>query len=133
MAAINGFTIYCLSGTGGGPSSHCWHLWLRNVRLISSGGALLLCDYRHGKVLLFMLLWFQRSTQTGFCCLLRLRASSRQSPANWAATSMARLWRDQGKRDEAHDFLALVYGWFTAGFDTLDLKEAKALLSELHA
>jgi hypothetical protein len=42
--------------------------------------------------------------------------------------SMARLWRDQGKRAAAHDLLAPVYGWFTEGFDTLDLKEAKALL-----
>jgi len=42
--------------------------------------------------------------------------------------SMAWLWRDQGKRDEARDVLAPVYGWFTEGFDTLDLKEAKALL-----
>jgi predicted ATPase len=50
-----------------------------------------------------------------------------------AATSMARLWRDQGKRDEARDLLAPVYGWFTEGFDTPDLKEAKALLDELHA
>jgi predicted ATPase len=48
-----------------------------------------------------------------------------------AATSLARLWRDQGKRDEARDLLAPVYGWFTEGFDTLDLKEAKALLDEL--
>ena len=47
--------------------------------------------------------------------------------------SMARLWRDQGKRDAARDLLAPVYGWFTEGFDTLDLKEAKALLEELHA
>ena len=44
---------------------------------------------------------------------------------------MARLWRDQGKRKRAHDLLALIYGWFTEGFDTLDLKEAKALLDEL--
>ena len=50
-----------------------------------------------------------------------------------AAKSMARLRRDQGKRDEARDLLAPVYGWFTEGFDTLDLKEAKALLDELHA
>jgi predicted ATPase len=49
-----------------------------------------------------------------------------------AAMSMARLWRDQGKRQQAHDLLAPVYGWFTEGFDTLDLKEAKALLDELH-
>ena len=44
---------------------------------------------------------------------------------------MARLWRDQGKWQHAHDLLAPVYGWFTEGFDTLDLKEAKGLLSEL--
>ena len=49
-----------------------------------------------------------------------------------AATSMARLWRDQGKRDKARELLAPVYGWFTEGFDTLDLREAKALLAELH-
>jgi predicted ATPase len=40
-------------------------------------------------------------------------------------------WRDQGKREEARELLAPVYGWFTEGFDTLDLKEAKALLGEL--
>jgi class 3 adenylate cyclase/predicted ATPase len=50
-----------------------------------------------------------------------------------AAMSMARLWRDQGKRDEARALLAPVYGWFTEGFETLDLTEAKALLDELHA
>jgi predicted ATPase len=48
-----------------------------------------------------------------------------------AATSLARLWRDQGKRAEARDLLAPVYGWFTEGFDTADLKEAKGLLNEL--
>jgi predicted ATPase len=45
--------------------------------------------------------------------------------------SMARLWRDQGKRDAARDLLAPVYGWFKEGFDTRDLKETKALLDEL--
>ena len=45
--------------------------------------------------------------------------------------SMARLWRDQDKRDEARDLLAPIYGWFTEGFDTRDLKEAKALLETL--
>jgi predicted ATPase len=44
---------------------------------------------------------------------------------------MARLWCDQGKRDEARSFLAPVYGWFTEGFDTRDLKEAKGLLDTL--
>jgi predicted ATPase len=48
-----------------------------------------------------------------------------------AAMSMAQLWRDQGKPDEARELLAPVYGWFTEGFDTLDLKQAKALLDEL--
>jgi DNA-binding winged helix-turn-helix (wHTH) protein/predicted ATPase len=59
-----------------------------------------------------------------------------QQAKSWelrAAMSMARLWRDRGKRDAARDLLAPVYGWFTEGFDTLDLKEAKALLDELHA
>jgi predicted ATPase len=45
-----------------------------------------------------------------------------------AATSLARLWRDQGKVQQARELLAPVYGWFTEGFDTRDLKEAKALL-----
>jgi predicted ATPase len=45
--------------------------------------------------------------------------------------SMARLWRDQGRRDEARELLAPVYGRFTEGFETLDLKEARALLDEL--
>ena len=48
-----------------------------------------------------------------------------------AAMSVARLWREQGKRDEAREILAPVYGGFTEGFDTLDLKQAKALLDEL--
>ena len=47
--------------------------------------------------------------------------------------SMARLWRDQGKRQQAHELLAPIYGWFTEGFDTRDLKEAKALLKSLTA
>jgi predicted ATPase len=48
-----------------------------------------------------------------------------------AAMSMARLWRERGKRQQARNLLAPVYGWFTEGFDTPDLKEAKALLNEL--
>jgi class 3 adenylate cyclase/predicted ATPase len=59
------------------------------------------------------------------------RAQQTKSLELRAATSMARLWRDQGKQDEARELLAPVYGWFTEGFDTLDLKEAKALLNEL--
>jgi adenylate cyclase len=48
-----------------------------------------------------------------------------------AARSLARLWHQQGKRQDAHDLLAPVYGWFTEGFDTADLRDAKALLEEL--
>jgi len=48
-----------------------------------------------------------------------------------AATSLARLRRDQGKRTEARGLLAPIYGWFTEGFDTADLKEAKTLTKEL--
>jgi predicted ATPase len=57
-----------------------------------------------------------------------------QQAKSWelrAATSLAGLWRNHGKRQQARDLLAPVYGWFTEGFDTLDLKEAKALLDEL--
>jgi predicted ATPase len=65
----------------------------------------------------------------------RAIAIARQQQAkSWelrAAMSIARLWRDQGKREEARDLLAPVYGWFTEGFDTRDLKEAKTMLDEL--
>jgi predicted ATPase len=63
-----------------------------------------------------------------------LAVARNQQAKSWelrAAMSMARLWRDQGKRGQAHDLLAPVYGWFTEGFDTLDLKQAKTLLDGL--
>jgi predicted ATPase len=63
-----------------------------------------------------------------------LAVARSQQAKSWelrAAMSMARLWCDQGKPQEAHDLLAPVYGWFTEGFDTSDLKEAKALLAKL--
>jgi class 3 adenylate cyclase/predicted ATPase len=65
-----------------------------------------------------------------------LAVARQQQAKSWelrVAMSMARLWRDQGKEEQARDLLAPVYGWFTEGFDTLDLREAKALLDELHA
>jgi predicted ATPase len=58
-----------------------------------------------------------------------------QSARAWelrAAISLARLWAKQGRRREAHNLLAPVYGWFTEGFNTADLKDAKALLDEVH-
>jgi len=63
-----------------------------------------------------------------------LAVARQQQAKSWelrAAMSLARLWRDQGKVQQARELLALVYGWFTEGFDTRDLKEAKALLEEL--
>jgi class 3 adenylate cyclase/predicted ATPase len=65
------------------------------------------------------------------CALDVARTQKAKSWELRAAMSMARLWRDQGKREEARELLAPVYGWFTEGFDTRDLKEAKALLDEL--
>jgi predicted ATPase len=65
-----------------------------------------------------------------------LAIAKRQSAKLWelrAATSLARRWHDRGKRAEARDLLAPIYGWFTEGFDTPVLKEAKALLDELSA
>ena len=63
-----------------------------------------------------------------------LAVAQAQQAKSWelrAAISMARLWDTQGKRDAAHNLLTRVYGWFTEGFDTLDLKEAKTLLDTL--
>jgi predicted ATPase len=65
-----------------------------------------------------------------------LAVARQQQTKSWelrAAMSLARLWRDQGKAQQACELLAPVYGWFTEGFDTLDLRQAKALLDELAA
>ena len=63
-----------------------------------------------------------------------LAVARRRQAKSWelrAAMSLSRLWQQQGKRAAAHQLLAEVYGWFTEGFDTADLQEAKALLEEL--
>ena len=63
-----------------------------------------------------------------------LSVAREQDAKGWelsAATSLARLLGERGRRTEAYDLLAPVYGWFTEGFDTADLKESKALLDEL--
>jgi hypothetical protein len=68
------------------------------------------------------------------CFRSAIEIARAQQAKSWelrAATSLARLLRDQSRQAEARDLLAPVYGWFTEGFDTLDLKEAKALLNEL--
>jgi predicted ATPase len=68
------------------------------------------------------------------CFHQAIAIAQNQQAKSWelrAATSLARLWQQQGKRQEAHDLLAPVYGWFTEGFDTADLQDAKALLEAL--
>ncbi len=83
------------------------------------------------------LLLQQSQTQHGEaedCFQQAITIAQRQAAKSWelrAATSLARLWQGQGKTKEAHDLLAPVYNWFTEGFDTADLKDAKALLEEL--
>jgi class 3 adenylate cyclase/predicted ATPase len=74
------------------------------------------------------------AAQAEACFQQALAIARRQQAKSWelrAAISLARLWQQQGKCQEAHDLLAPVYGWFTEGFDTADLQEAKALLEEL--
>jgi predicted ATPase len=68
------------------------------------------------------------------CFQQALDVARRQQAKSWelrAATSLSRLWQCQGKRDEARELLTEVYSWFTEGFDTADLQEAKALLEAL--
>jgi predicted ATPase len=74
------------------------------------------------------------AAQAEVCFQQALGIARRQQAKSWelrAATSLSRLWQQQGKRDEAHALLAPLYGWFTEGFDTADLQEAKALLEAL--
>jgi predicted ATPase len=76
------------------------------------------------------------ATKAEACFERALSVARKQQARSWelrAAMSLARLWRDQGKPQQARELLAPVYGWFTEGFDTLDLKDAKALLDELQA
>ncbi|HEX3210815.1 MAG TPA: hypothetical protein VHQ91_15605, partial [Geminicoccaceae bacterium] len=68
--------------------------------------------------------WLQRAIDTA-------RSQEAKSLELRAATSLAQLWAGHGKRAQAHDLLAPVYGWFTEGFETADLKDAKALLDQL--
>ncbi len=68
------------------------------------------------------------------CFHQALDIARRQQAKSWeprAATSLARLWQQQDKRQDAYDLLAPVYRWFTEGFDTADLQEAQGLLDEL--
>jgi predicted ATPase len=75
-----------------------------------------------------------RKEKAGAQFMQALEIARQQQAKSWvlrAAMSLARLWRSQGKVQQARELLAPVYGWFTEGFDTRDLKEAKAFLDEL--
>jgi predicted ATPase len=75
-----------------------------------------------------------REEETEACFLKALAIARKQQAKSLelrAATSLARLWQQQGKQQEAHEMLADIYGWFTEGFDTKDLQEARALIEEL--
>jgi predicted ATPase len=74
------------------------------------------------------------ASQAEACFQQALEVAHRQEAKSLelrAAMSLARLWQQQGRRTEAHELLAPIYGWFTEGFDTADLQEAKALLEAL--
>src|SRR5947209_20310332 len=74
------------------------------------------------------------AAQAEACFQQALAIARRQQAKSWelrAATSLGRLWQQQGKRAKAYELLAPVYGWFTEGFDTADLQDAKGLLEEL--
>jgi predicted ATPase len=74
--------------------------------------------------------------ETERCYRTAIEISGKQSAKSWelrATTSLARLLRDSGRPDEARMMLSDIYGWFTKGFDTADLKDAKALLDQLGA
>ena len=83
-----------------------------------------------------LLLSMDDHTASGGCYRRRSQSRDDKAPSSGSCApllDLARLWRDQGKRTEARDLLAPVYNWFTEGFDTPVLQEAKALLEQLSA
>ena len=113
-----------------------WPMWTRRSarwRRRASGGS-------RPSFTAFAASWFPGSAAIASAAEAALQAAldlaRRQAARTWelrAAVSLARLWAEQGERRKAHDLLAPVYGWFTEGFDTPDLREAEALLDELAA
>src|SRR5229473_5313516 len=76
----------------------------------------------------------QAEAEAEACFLQAIEVARRQQAKSWelrAVMSLSRLWQQQGKKAEARRMLAEIYGWFTEGFDTKDLQEARALLEEL--
>ena len=121
-----------LLGTAARPRKGC-ACWPRRWCSRPAGGATAAEAYRlQGELLLRQAV--PDAAQAEACFQQALAIARRQQAKSWelrAAMSLSRLWQQQGKRTEAHALLAPVYGWFTEGFDTADLQEAKALLEEL--
>jgi predicted ATPase len=87
-----------------------------------------------GDLLLRQIVPVEREAEN--CFHQALKVARCQQAKSWelrAAMSLAQMWQHQGKRAAAHELLAPIFGWFTEGFDTADLQEAKALLDELGA
>jgi predicted ATPase len=106
------------------------------MALEASGRGDLLAEAHRLQGELLLLQTVSVAAQAVACFQQALAIARRLQAKSWelrAATSLARLWQHQGKRAEAHALLAPIYGWFTEGFDTADLQEAKALLEELGA
>src|SRR5262245_7367165 len=111
--------MYLFGGMGEKPHTgeRRWEVELCRLK----GELLLACSAEH-------------ATEAETCFLQALDIARRQQAKSWelrTAMSLARLWQQQGKHAAAHELLAPIYDWFTEGFDTPDLQEAKALLEEL--
>jgi predicted ATPase len=122
------------SGHGGQVAEGLWLLAEGRAALETSGrGDLVAEAYRlQGEFLLHQAV--PDVAQAEACLHQALAIARRQQAKSWelrAALSLGRLWQQQGKRAEAYELLAPLYAWFTEGFDTADLQEAKALLEEL--
>jgi len=119
-----------------GQTDDAWHYIEESLAILEKTGERWCEAEVHRVVGEIALMSPERDAAKAEACFERaLAVARRQQARSWelrAAMSMARLWRGQGKRQQARDLLAPVCGWFTEGFDTLDLKEAKALLAELN-
>jgi predicted ATPase len=99
-----------------------------------TGGRYWEAELHRGKGELLLMQQGQKVDEAEECFQQALNIARRQQAKSFelrAAMSLSRLWQQQGKKEEPHQLLAEIYGWFTEGFDTADLQEAKALLEEL--
>ena len=120
-----------------GKSDEAWHCISEALSLIEESNQRGVEAEVHrvaGEILLASAIPDERKGEEHFACALTV--ARQQLAKSWelrASVSLARLWREQGKPQQARELLAPVYGWFTEGLDTRDLKEAKVLLEELEA